>query len=71
MIQKEITAQLQKSCHEFTEILMKANPKVSYQDATNVWLFDKLAELQIRIDKLEDKSSFRWAKSKPMKFKKQ
>jgi len=56
-ITNEITEQLQKECHEAVELIMKKNKKVSYQDATNVWLFSKLSEYQKRISRLEDRTS--------------
>jgi hypothetical protein len=37
---------------------MGRSQKVSYQDATNVWLFNKLAELQNRIEELEKRKIF-------------
>ena len=41
--------QLQEQCHQMVE-LTKGN--TSYQDATNVWLFTKIAQLELRIEQL-------------------
>lgn len=42
----------QKECHQQVEELFKGGKKFdksSYQDATNVWLFKKLAELEYQL----------------------
>lgn len=38
----------QKECHEFVETIMKSNNLVTYQYATNLWMFHKLAELEFK-----------------------
>lgn len=53
----DTTEQLQTECHKAVELIMKKNKEVSYQDATNIWLFTKLAEYQKRISKLENRTS--------------
>jgi hypothetical protein len=50
--------QLQEDCHKVVGDIMGRSQKVSYQDATNVWLFNKLAELQNRIEELEKRKIF-------------
>ena len=45
----------QDECHKVAELILKENPKTEYQDATNVWIFRKLAELQFHINELENK----------------
>ena len=42
---EEITEQIQNECHSFVESV----PNVSYQDATNTFLFMKLAELTLKL----------------------
>lgn len=49
----EIMEDIQHKCHTFVEKAMKGNSSISYQDATNTFLFTKLAELQNRIEYLE------------------
>lgn len=43
----------QESCHEFVEMLSSANPDLRYQDATNVWIFKKLAEIQVMLSEIK------------------
>lgn len=58
---QEITEQFQKQCHALVNIVMShrtdSPPKLaksySYQDATNVWLFLKLAEFEFRLREVE------------------
>jgi hypothetical protein len=45
--------EFQKDCHRAVEYALKENPKVSYQDATNVWIFGKLAEFELRLREVE------------------
>lgn len=52
-ILEEYTDHYQKECHSFCELAKKGGKKIGYQDATNVWLFTKLAELTISINKLK------------------
>ena len=47
---EEITEQIQKDCHKFVESIIS---KVTYQDATNTFLFMKLAELILKLKKYE------------------
>ena len=46
---EEITEQIQNECHSFVESV----PNVNYQDATNTFLFMKLAELTLKLKKYE------------------
>ena len=50
-----ITDKLQKECLKTYEKALSENKNVSYQDATNVWIFYKLAEFEARFHKLENK----------------
>ena len=46
-------ATFQKDCHETVEMIFdRKKERVQYQDATNVWIFRKLAELQVQISEL-------------------
>ena len=47
---EEITEQIQKDCHKFVDSIIS---KVTYQDATNTFLFMKLAELTLKLKKYE------------------
>ena len=44
---------MQHEMHRHVEMVVKANPKVSYQDAANVFLLLQLAKLKGRIQELE------------------
>ena len=56
---EELTENLQNDCHKTVEAILKDKPNCSYQDATNVWLFKKLAELELSIEELQIKDSRR------------
>ena len=43
---------LQKECHMFVSAV-KEESNASHQDVTNVWIFRKLAELEINIARLQ------------------
>ena len=43
---------IQKKCHAYVEQVLKEKPNVGYQDATNVYLFHKIAELELMVEKL-------------------
>jgi hypothetical protein len=40
---------IQEDCHKMVETIMSRNKTISYQDATNVFIFRKLAELILKI----------------------
>lgn len=42
---ENLTAHIQNDCHKFVESM----PNVNYQDATNTYLFTKLAELTLKL----------------------
>jgi hypothetical protein len=42
----------QRKCHSFVEELIKMKPGITYQDATNLWLFKTIGELQTEVRKL-------------------
>lgn len=50
----KIAEGFQDECHAMVEKI-KANTSAAYQDATNIWMFKKLAELQLEIDRLKKK----------------
>lgn len=58
-IQEQILQQtaehFQEDCHRTVEVIMLDNKSGAMipQDATNVWLYRKLAEMEIRIKELE------------------
>jgi hypothetical protein len=49
---QEKAEEFQNECHSVVE-LIKSNTSVDYADATNVWIFRKLAEMQLEIDALK------------------
>ncbi len=49
-----LAEKLQDDCHNVVSEVMKAKQGASCQDVTNVWMFHKLAELQLKIKELED-----------------
>ena len=50
---EEITEQIQNECHSFIESV----PNVNYQDATNTFLFMKLAELNLKLKNYEQRNT--------------
>jgi hypothetical protein len=57
---EELTENLQNDCHKTVTAIIEGSqiegkPDVTYQDATNVWLFKKLAELELLIEELQIK----------------
>lgn len=51
----DLAEKFQEECHSLTKNVIHLNPKISVQDATNVWIFNKLAELQLLITHLTNK----------------
>jgi len=51
----ELSAKFQDECHKIVSEAMELNKKVEYQDATNAWMFMKLAELQLQINNKQSK----------------
>ena len=49
----ETTERFQNECHALTREIIEQKPKCTVQDATNVWLFKKLAEFEVRLRQLE------------------
>ncbi len=53
----ELTAQIQKECHEIGNTMLKQNPeffeKGTSQDIVNVFIFEKLASIELRLRNLE------------------
>lgn len=57
---KDRSNQIQKECHSYIDAVVDSmNPeerkKAEYQDMTNAWLFLKLAQLEMKIEKLNKK----------------
>lgn len=50
-----IAEHLQEDCHKTVESILyeKRGTNINIQDCTNVWMFRKLAEIEIRIKELE------------------
>jgi len=48
-----ITEKLQNDCHNLVKELMNQLPKLSIQDAANVWIFNKLADIEFRLRQIE------------------
>ena len=47
---KEITEYFQNDCHKAVEAVLEKLPNCTVQDATNVWIFNKLAEIHLKIN---------------------
>ena len=54
---EKLTEAFQKDCHETVNEVLKIAPKCSVQDATNVWLFNKLAGMQDELNKLRKQTN--------------
>ncbi len=52
------TEKLQKESHEFLDAFKDKRGTATYQDMQNVWFFQKLAELQMEIEKLKSVNFF-------------
>jgi hypothetical protein len=48
-----IAEHLQQDCHQTVEVIMYEKKNATVQDATNVWMYRKLAEMELRIRQLE------------------
>lgn len=44
----------QNDCHSLVKSITSERPNITNQDVTNVWLFKKLAEFEVRLRQLED-----------------
>lgn len=51
----KLAESLQDACHESVKTIVTRNTKISVQDATNVWLFMKLAEIELNLKSLLSK----------------
>jgi hypothetical protein len=49
----DIAEEIQQECHMAIEFIMKKKPECSYQEATDVWLFTRLAKMEYRMRKLK------------------
>ena len=50
---RQIANHFQEDCHKAVEVVLtETEGKSSYQDATNVWIFRKMAELQLQIEQI-------------------
>jgi len=54
----DLAERFQDDCNAHAKIAVKLNSNISNQDATNVWIFNKLAELQIENYQLKDAIEF-------------
>lgn len=54
----QIAEVFQNNCHKVVEEVLREK-EVSYQDATNVWIFHKLAEFEMRLQSLECAKSYK------------
>lgn len=54
LIQKR-AEKLQEECHAALEIIKGNNSTIDYQDAVNVWMYTKLAELELQVEYLKNK----------------
>ena len=52
----QLAESLQEDCQQHAEAILKHTQSATYETTTNVWMFLKLAELQVRIKQLEDRS---------------
>lgn len=50
-----LSEKYQEDCHQIVEVVMSQSPEVSVQDAANVFIFNKLAELQVQISRISEK----------------
>lgn len=50
----QVAENFQNDCHKTVELIMNEKKDCSYQDATNVWLFKKLADFEMRLRSIED-----------------
>lgn len=49
-----LAKKIQDECHDSVDFIMAETFNINYQDATNVFLFRKLAELTVYIKELKD-----------------
>ncbi len=45
----DIAEKTQDECHAFINMIIGMNPKLTYQDAFNTWLFRELGEIKLQI----------------------
>lgn len=50
----QLAESLQSDCHKQTKELSDKSKDARYETTTNVWMFLKLAELEVRIKQLEN-----------------
>lgn len=55
---QQIAAMFMKDCHAFRDTLTEQNSDITTQGGTNVWLYKKLAEFEIRLRNLENTNKF-------------
>lgn len=48
----DLAEHIQEECHKTVEYIMANSPKVEHQDAVNVFIFRKLAEIELQIKEL-------------------
>jgi hypothetical protein len=47
-----LAEKMQADCHQLVEKIMSDDPKVGYMDATMIFVFNKLAEIQLMIENI-------------------
>lgn len=52
----QLASDIQDECHKDVEAVIGHNPKINYYDATNAWIFRKIAHLQKQINDLTTKT---------------
>lgn len=52
---QDLAEKIQQECHATVEFLLKHNEKLNHQDATNVFLYKKLAEIQFTLNQVIEK----------------
>lgn len=52
---QERVERLQKDNHDFHRLLIKENPLLDTNSTTNIWLYVKLAELELQVEELNRK----------------
>jgi hypothetical protein len=56
-LNKEIQAiskEIQKECHDFHDLIKKRDKSIPFEAASNVFIYNKLAEFEYRLRKLEE-----------------
>jgi hypothetical protein len=49
----DVTEEFQKDCHQMIEDIFEIKKTYTHQDCTNVWMYKKFAEFEVRLRQLE------------------